>query len=224
MPTIVVADIPVEEFALCESLRAVPGLAVESQRVVEKGEDLVMPLIWVRGANGETVQAALSGDSSVRSANRIASYENESLYRMEWKRDVELAVQMITEDEATVLDLYGTSDGWQLRSVFPDRDTLARTVEFCRNHGLGVDVRRVREMNVVPGGRWGLTDEQYEALRVALDAGYFGVPREAELGDLATRLDISHQALSERLRRGQTNLITETIGVGAPEKTGYCRS
>ena len=219
MPTIVVADIPVEEFALRESLQAVPNLAVESQRVVEKDEDLVMPLMWVRGANGETVQTTLADDSSVSSASRIASYENESLYKMEWKRDVELAVQMITEDEATILDLYGTSDGWRLRSMFPDRDTLARTVEFCENHGLRFDIRRVREMNVVPSGRWGLTDEQYEALRVAWDAGYFGVPREADLGDIANRLDISHQALSERLRRGHTNLIKETIGVGAPEKT-----
>ena len=219
MPTIVVANIPAEEFALRESLRAVPDLAVESQRVVEKGEGLVMPLIWVRSANGETVQTALSDDSSVSSASRIANYENESLYRMEWKRDVELAVQMITEDEATILDLYGTSDGWRLRSMFPDRDTLARTVEFCENNGLAFDVRRVREMNVVPSGRWGLTDEQYEALRVAWDTGYFGVPREADLGDVADRLDISHQALSERLRRGHTNLIQETIGVGAPEKT-----
>ena len=51
MPTIVVANIPAEEFALHESLQAVPDLAVESQRVVEKGEGLVMPLIWVRSAN-----------------------------------------------------------------------------------------------------------------------------------------------------------------------------
>ena len=219
MPTIVVANIPAEEFALRESLQAVPDLAVESQRVVEKGETLVMPLMWVRGADGETVQAALADDSSVHSASRIASYENESLYHMEWKRGVELAVQIMTEGESVILDLYGTSDGWRLRSMFPDRDTLSRTVEFCKNNGLGFDVRRVREMNVVPSGRWGLTDEQYEALRVAWDAGYFGVPREADLGDVADRLDISHQALSERLRRGHTNLIKETIGVGAPEKT-----
>jgi len=219
MPTIVVANVPTEEFALHESLRAVPDLVVESQRVVEKGEGLMMPLIWVRGANGETVRAALADDSSVRSASRIASYENESLYQMEWKRGVELAVQIMTEDESVILDLYGTSDGWRLRSMFPDRDTLARTVEFCENNGLAFDVRRVREMNVVPSGRWGLTDEQYEALRVAWDAGYFGVPREADLGDVADRLDISHQALSERLRRGHTSLIKETIGVGAPEKT-----
>ena len=37
MPTIVVANIPAEEFALRESLRAVPDLAVESQRVVGDG-------------------------------------------------------------------------------------------------------------------------------------------------------------------------------------------
>ena len=219
MPTIVVANVPTEEFALHESLRAVPDLVVESQRVVEKGEGLMMPLIWVRGANGETVRAALADDSSVRSASRIASYENESLYQMEWKRGVELAVQIMTEDESVILDLYGTSDGWRLHSMFPDRDTLARTVEFCEDHGLRFDIRRVREMNTTPSGRWGLTDEQYEALRVAWDAGYFGVPREADLGDVADRLDISHQALSERLRRGHTSLIKETIGVGAPEKT-----
>ena len=219
MPTIVVANVPTEEFALHESLRAVPDLVVESQRVVEKGEGLMMPLIWVRGANGETVRAALADDSSVRSASRIASYENESLYQMEWKRGVELAVRIMTEDESVILDLYGTSDGWRLHSMFPDRDTLARTVEFCEDHGLRFDIRRVREMNATPSGRWGLTDEQYEALRVAWDAGYFGVPREADLGDVADRLDISHQALSERLRRGHTSLIKETIGVGAPEKT-----
>ena len=37
MPTIAVADIPVEEFALRESLQAVPDLAVESQRVFGNG-------------------------------------------------------------------------------------------------------------------------------------------------------------------------------------------
>ena len=51
------------------------------------------------------------------------------------------------------------------------------------------------------------------------EVGYFDVPREAKLGDIADRLDVSHQALSERLRRGHANLVQETIGVGPPEKT-----
>ena len=81
MPTIVVADIPVEEFALRESLQAVPNLAVESQRVVEKDEDLVMPLMWVRGANGETVQTTLADDSSVSSNRRLTSSEPSRRWR-----------------------------------------------------------------------------------------------------------------------------------------------
>ena len=219
MPTIAVANVPVEEFALRESLRAVPDLVVESQRVAEKGEGLVIPLLWVRGAGGETVQAAFADDPSVRSADRIADYETESLYHMEWERDVDLAVRMLTEDGAIILDLYGASDGWHMRAMFPNRETLARTADFCEDHGLEFDLRQVREMDETPSGRWGLTHEQYEALRVAWEVGYFDVPREAKLGDIADRLDVSHQALSERLRRGHANLVQETIGVGPPEKT-----
>ena len=84
MPTIAVSHIPIDEFALRKSLRAVPDLIVETQRVAEKGDGIVMPLLWVRGADGETVQAAFADDPSVRSADRIADYETESLYHMEW--------------------------------------------------------------------------------------------------------------------------------------------
>ena len=47
---------------------------------------------------------------------------------------------------------------------------------------------------------------------MAVDMGYFSVPREAATEDLAERLDVSHQAVSERLRRGTKALVTATIG------------
>ncbi len=46
----------------------------------------------------------------------------------------------------------------------------------------------------------------------ALEHGYYDVPREASLTDLAERLDVSHQALSERLRRGHGNLVKHALG------------
>ncbi|MFC7008889.1 helix-turn-helix domain-containing protein [Halalkalicoccus salilacus] len=41
--------------------------------------------------------------------------------------------------------------------------------------------------------------------------GYYDVPRTVTLTELANKLDISHQALSERLRRAHANLIDRTI-------------
>jgi hypothetical protein len=62
----------------------------------------------------------------------------------------------------------------------------------------------------------GLTDRQREALRVALETGYFSVPRETSLEDLAKRLDVSDTAASQRLRRGVENLIADRFGDATP--------
>lgn len=59
--------------------------------------------------------------------------------------------------------------------------------------------------------RAALTRPRYEALRAAYDRGYFEVPREIDLQELAAELDISHQALGERLRRAKADLVEQTI-------------
>ncbi|MFC7142999.1 helix-turn-helix domain-containing protein [Halosimplex aquaticum] len=61
-------------------------------------------------------------------------------------------------------------------------------------------------------GGFHLTDEQFTTVKAALDRGYYKVPREATLEELANELDVSHQALSERLRRGHRTLIENVIG------------
>ena len=51
----------------------------------------------------------------------------------------------------------------------------------------------------------------------AWEAGYFETPREATLEDLASDLEISQQALSNRVRRGLNTLISNTLRVRSPE-------
>jgi hypothetical protein len=50
----------------------------------------------------------------------------------------------------------------------------------------------------------------------AFNAGYYTVPREITLSDLAGEMDVSHQSLSERLRRGHYTRIEDTLIVGRP--------
>ncbi len=45
----------------------------------------------------------------------------------------------------------------------------------------------------------------------AKEMGYYDVPRGISLSELADELGVSHQALSERLRRGHGRLIDRTL-------------
>jgi len=61
-----------------------------------------------------------------------------------------------------------------------------------------------------------LTPEERETLRVALDAGYFEVPRAATLVDVADALDRSEVEVSARLRRGMGRVLEGTDVLDAP--------
>ena len=41
----------------------------------------------------------------------------------------------------------------------------------------------------------------------AFEAGYYNIPRDVTSEELAAELDVSHQALSERFRRGHKQLV-----------------
>ncbi|MFC7157751.1 helix-turn-helix domain-containing protein [Halomarina halobia] len=79
---------------------------------------------------------------------------------------------------------------------------------------MSFDIDAIRELDGEPVGRYGLTEEQYEALTEAAKQGYFEVPRDIQLGKLADELSISHQALSERIRRAMLALVGDTLLIG----------
>jgi predicted DNA binding protein len=52
-----------------------------------------------------------------------------------------------------------------------------------------------------------LTSKQREALELATEFSYYGVPRKVELQQLAKKMNISRQAFSELLRKAEAKLI-----------------
>jgi len=215
MPTIVRGTVPAAEFALHHTLSTVPGLRVECEQVVQSGEKSVMPLVWLQGADPETVEDALAGDPTVESVSCLSTFGDEQLCRIEWTDRVRYLLEMVTNGKATVLDIHGRDDRWYLRVLYPTREHFSRTHTFATEHGLPLDVTSIREMDGNPASRFGLTDGQHEVLVRAARQGYFDVPQETNLGGLADGCDVSHQALSERLRRGIGTLVEETLLVGA---------
>ena len=68
-----------------------------------------------------------------------------------------------------------------------------------------------------------LTERQRDVLTAALRAGYFELPRDCTLADLAAELDIDKSTASRVLRRGQTRIIKwflTTATAQPPQSTG----
>jgi predicted DNA binding protein len=215
MATIVRGSVPSEEFALHDTLTSLSGIEVETERLVESGEN-VMPLLWARGADDDAIQEAFAADSSVENLSLLTTFNNEQLYQMEWTTEIELLVQMLARVEATVLDAYGGGgrENWYLRILYPTRAAVTDTQRFCETEGLTFNVDTVRELGGEPAGRFGLSSKQYEALRRAVEAGYYDVPRAAYLEDVAEALAISDGAVSQRLRRGTKALVEDALLIG----------
>lgn len=56
-----------------------------------------------------------------------------------------------------------------------------------------------------------ITDKQREAIRIAVENGYYETPRRATLGDLAEQLDISRSAVSQRLTAVESKMIYKLV-------------
>ena len=220
MGTIAEFNIPADDFALGPTFQELPNLEVEIERLVAHDHDRVMPFAWVTADDSDDFDAlddALSADSTIDSYELISKIDGDRLYRMEWVDETEMIVHILLEEEGTVLHAMGQSDSWHVRVLFPDRDSLSRTYDFADEHGLRFDVVRIYELDDERKGRFGLSDEQQETLAAATKLGYYDVPRGITQAELAEKLGVSHQALSERLRRAQKTLNENTVIIGDAE-------
>jgi len=65
-----------------------------------------------------------------------------------------------------------------------------------------------------------LTASQEEALRAAVAAGYYRIPRPLNLHQLAAMADVTAASLSERLRRAEGRVLTQYVELGCPPLEG----
>lgn len=219
MATIAELRIPADEFVLRHTLDTLTEVDFEIERIVAHDPEEVMPYVWATGVDSKELESVLEEDPSVDEIERIARPDDAVLYQMHWIESIQTLVHILIEEEGTILVAEGSREGWFLRVLFPDRDSLSRAYDFCRENGLSLDVQRIYDVNDGRQGRFGLTDDQEETITAAYERGYYDVPRGISLSDFAEELDVSHQALSERIRRGHKTLVENSIVVGRGEKT-----
>jgi predicted DNA binding protein len=215
MATIAEINLPADEFALSHTLDTLSDVEFEVERIVAHDPDSIMPYIWVTSANPTELEQVLANDTSIDAIKNLAQPEDgQVLYQMEWIASIETLVHILVEEEGTILAAEGRQDGWNMRILVPDREALSRTYEFCEENDLSLELQRVYDVSQGKEGRFGLTEAQATVITTAYDNGFYNVPRGISLTDLADIIEISHQALSERLRRGHQTLVENSVVVG----------
>lgn len=213
MVTLLSAALPHEKFVLTETLSSVPNASFEVEGVVETCETSVMPLIWASAADHDHLNTALLDDPTTEEVELLSDHADRWLYRMKWINNVQGLLETIVTNQATILTATTNNGRWIVRLMFPTHDGVSETMAHCKEHDIDLEMIAIREMSGQPAGRYGLTDAQFEALTTAWRQGFYTVPRGVELVDIAADLGVSHQALSERLRRGIDTLIRDTLMV-----------
>ncbi|WP_135830021.1 helix-turn-helix domain-containing protein [Halorussus halobius] len=204
-------DVPAADFLLDRTLGAVPEMRVEIERVAVEDEE-VTPYFWGAGGDFEAFEAALDDDPTVDDVVTVEGHDDERLYRVTWARDARSIVYAVSESEATILQATSEDGDWFVEILFPDEAALSSFQDHAATHDLSFELRRLHGATHSEAfGRYGVTDEQREALVTAYERGYFEVPGAISLGELADELDISANAASARLHRGYANLVRSTL-------------
>ena len=210
----VIADfaLPAEQFVLSHTSTAVSDTTVEIERLVASPNEGIMPYFHVSGDDLSSVDQALADDPNVIEVTLLEDFETERFYRVHWSGTVDGLMPALQQADAAVQSATYQNNHWELRLLFSDHEHLKTFYETC-TESLDVELLRVFERaNPATYGEFGVTKEQRDALMVALEAGYFEVPKQAKIEEIADELGISSQVTSQRLRRGHENLLRNTLG------------
>ncbi|MFC4543786.1 helix-turn-helix domain-containing protein [Halosolutus amylolyticus] len=203
------------EFVLGSPILREASTEIERRKI----EDITQPatgpakvIFWAFGDAFDAFESGLDADETVDTYSMIEATGDRRLYRVTLSdRGMEsLTYPLAAEHDITFLDVTGFEET-EIRARVPSREALVAYRSVCQEKEIPFRLQRIYQEEPVEADRYGVTDRQRAALRAALEAGYFDVPRDATLSTVAATLDISDQALSARLRRGQANLLRNTI-------------
>lgn len=210
-----------DDLALNHALTAAPQMIVEIEQVVATMEDRIMPYFWVSGGDHIEFEDAFQDDETVTDITVIDEVEGAKLYRAEWTENVETIIYAYVELGATLMKAVGKADNWELRMRFDNHDRLSEFQDYCQEGDISFELNRTQEQEQpMASAQYDLTPMQRETLVTALEAGYYEVPREVTMRELAEQMGIAQQTLSNRFRAAYKNLVTSTLTISHPDEDG----
>lgn len=209
MASIIEFRIPADQVALGRTVEAVSELHIEIDRFVGQNTDSVLPFAWIDTDDIEIFEQTVGEDPSVESFTRVAEVGDDYLYRLQWAENVKDVLDVVLTEDAILRSatLNTSSEAWEFQLMGAKHDDVSNIYASCEEKGISLIVDAIYKLNSNKGSQDGLTKTQHTALSEAKEMGYYEIPRAISLSELSDELEVSHQALSERLRRAHGNLI-----------------
>ena len=206
-------SVPAADFLLAEFLNQESDVHIQLERTVELGNAFApsLRIEWEnQDLNVTDIEATLRSDPDVVDVALLETSSDTTLTRIEWESDSTKLIETIIESKGSLKRASGTDGHWFLQISFGDSVHLSEFHKRCREHEIPIFVERLHNPNWAELNDSKMTRPQYDALRTAFELGYFKVPREVTLEETADKIGISDTAMSQRLRRGCSVLITES--------------
>ncbi len=209
--------IPAESFELGRILELEESGTIELEDMVPLGEKAV-PFFSVSDRVRESFEQNVENHPSVEDIVEVTRHDGERLYSLDWNVGRDVFLQGVVDLRGQLLSATGTVNTWEFEIRFPTHETLSEFQKYCSNAHISLEVGRIYNP-VRPGtGMWyGVTEAQRDTLMRAVQGGYYSIPRRMSTQDLANDLDISDQAVTERLRRAIVTLTENTLIAMAEE-------
>lgn len=207
--------IPAETFEFGEILRPPLTGQIELERLVPIDDGYAV-LIWVVGEDRTKVETRIRDHHAIQTMEVQMTRDERTLLDVRLVPHSGPITDAILDAQATVIDVVGTTETWNLRLGFLAHDDLTTFHEYLTTRGIPVTLQHVRTSDVDPRA-WDsdddavLTSAQREAVALAQSRGYFHVPRRTTISDLADELEISDSAFSQRLRRGLSTILDDEV-------------
>ena len=199
-----------EAFPLSDAIGDRDGHRMTVEPTVPTVERLI-PFVWIHGASSADPDAVFTGSAAIDEVEVVEENDESVLYRLQWAPDDSDFLHTLRETSGTIVSARTTSDEWLCTVRFRDHARVSEFKSLCDRHGVAVSLRSIDHgiEDSVPDGP--LTPAQRETLQLAVEHGYFSIPRETTLSELAEKLGVSDQATSERIRRGVQALLIRRL-------------
>lgn len=212
-----------------EILDAVPGIRISLEDVhyFSAGADSHYALFWwVSGCAFDTFETVTREYEHTCELQELTTLEDRRLYRIttEALAEERMLFPFFRRHDITMLDGQADGEGFRLRLRLSDRESLRTLVEKVESLDADPRVERIYTAEEHAAGRRTLTDRQCEALRLALDRGYFESPSEVTLEELAAELDITPQTLSKHVRTAVRKVIEDAVRTSGGQPSGSAAS
>lgn len=206
MERIVSFEVDPGHFVFPDVLGDYPDARMRFDRSVPTGAR-PMEYLWVAGVPAETFGDAARSCPTTEGVDVLGDAGDWTLCRVDWRATEHLPAlfESVVAADAIVRSARTVDDRWHFSLQFRSTEAVSAFRDRCLGNGVPLQVTEITEAPAT--GATMLTDRQREILKLALDLGYYEVPRQTTLEELADELGIGVAAVSEGLRRAEERIV-----------------